>query len=103
MAAGAEVNTAGRGLQPHGEAMAKREMRWDECGFEQKVERIRGALLEMEGVIEATHRRANEALAVAKVHGHDPMGNVMTPAAPTYRDRLDELHYEVRHIFARLR
>lgn len=46
------------------------ELYWDECGIEQKVERVRDSLLRMEHLLEVMSKRAGEALKVAKLHYH---------------------------------
>lgn len=100
MEADAKANMAGSGVQVGTLGMAARERTWDECGIEEKVERMREALLRLEGVIGQASKRAGEALTVAKVHEHGLRGDVLTPAAPNYRN---ELHFDLRHLFARLR
>ena len=83
--------------------MAARDRTWAECGLEQKVERVRDALLRVERILDATHKRANDALRTAKGHDHNAAGEVMVPAAEKYVPTLEEMHFDLRHIFSGLR
>lgn len=61
------------------EVMAAREKRWDECGLEEKVERLRRQLMQQRNVAEAAYRTADEAKRVASEHQHGQYGSVMVP------------------------
>ncbi len=64
-----------------GEAMmAKREKTWDECGIEEKVERLRQQLRNHRDMSGHTYRRASEAHDLAQNHQHSPTGEVLKPA-----------------------
>jgi hypothetical protein len=80
---------------------AARELYWEECGIEQKVERIRDAMLRMEHLLEVVAKRSNEALKTAKAHSHDN-GTVMVPAQAPWVGGENELEFNVRGIFYRL-
>lgn len=53
------------------EAMAKREKTWDECGIEEKVERIRQQLRMFRDAVQYTARTASEARDIAVNHQHN--------------------------------
>lgn len=59
---------------------AKREKTWDECGIEEKVERIRRELLGVRDMGHSAYRNANEARELAARHQHSASGEVLRSA-----------------------
>lgn len=97
--------TAGNSAKNTLEAMGRacREPEWREVSLETKIERLRDTLLRVERVLDVTHKRANDALRTAKNHDHNALGEVMVPAADKFVPSLEDLHFEVRHVFNALR
>lgn len=63
-----------QGYRTAGEAMTKqaqREKTWDECGIEEKVERIRQQLRMFRDAVQYTARTASEAKELAVSHQHN--------------------------------
>jgi hypothetical protein len=62
------------------ESMAKREKTWDECGIEEKVERIRHQLRQLRDMSQYVARTASEAKEIAVSHQHNhATGEVLRP------------------------
>lgn len=63
------------------EAMAKRERLWEECGIEEKVERLRMALMRARETAQYAAKNASAANELAERHQHNPAtGEVLRPA-----------------------
>lgn len=63
---------------------AERAKHWDECGIEEKVERIRRELLNQRDVARHALRQANEAHSTAHEHQHGSHGEVLKPVNRGY-------------------
>jgi hypothetical protein len=78
-----QANTAGvdRAIakMPEGLMNASREKTWDECGIEQKVERVRSQLLMYRDLLQYASRTAGEAKELAGRHEHNAVGEVLQP------------------------
>ena len=60
---------------------ASREKTWDECGIEEKVERLRRAMRDQKHMVDAAWRTANEAHNLAHGHQHNNVtGEVLKSA-----------------------
>lgn len=62
--------------QTHGVA---RERTWQEIGIEEKVERVRDALLSLEGQVNIAGRDAVQGKRLVEAHMHNAQGYVMVP------------------------
>ncbi len=49
-----------------------REKTWDECGIEEKVERLRRAMRDQKHMVDASWRTASAANDLARQHQHNP-------------------------------
>jgi len=58
---------------------AMRELTWDECGIEEKVERLRREFRMARDIQEYTARTAGDAAEIARDHSHGDHGQVLTP------------------------
>lgn len=94
---------AGKVADAMGLDAAQREPTWAECGLEQKVERVREALLHCEGVLAGVEATSAEASRIAKAHEHSSLGAVMVPIIERSPLWDNQARYGVRHIFSRLR
>lgn len=52
--------------------MPSREKTWDECGIEDKVERLRRVMREQKHMLDAAWRTASAASDLARQHQHNP-------------------------------
>ena len=60
---------------------ASREKTWDECGIEEKVERLHRAMRDQKHMVEVAYRTASTASDLAHGHQHNPAtGEVLKPA-----------------------
>ena len=57
--------------------MASREKTWDECGIEQKVERLRTALQQTRDLAKAGAETASNAMEIASGHQHGANGEAL--------------------------
>ena len=96
----ADAKVAGRG-QMGGDAMAKRDQDWGECGIEQKINRLRDALMTL--AIQGQHAgaQAHEAVKIAKAHQHGGRGEVVVPVIETIGELVGREYSE--HPFERVR
>lgn len=60
-------------------AQAAQEKSWSECGLEEKVERLRHALLSLAGQADVAGRLATEAHEIVMLHDHHPLKGLMRP------------------------
>lgn len=60
--------------------MPSREKTWDECGIEDKVERLRRAMRNQKHLVEGAFQTAHGAHLVAHTHQHNAVtGEVLAP------------------------
>lgn len=57
----------------------ERAARWNELGIEQKVERLREAMLSQAAQLEHTGTQATQAAVISKEHRHGSDGEVLMP------------------------
>lgn len=62
-----------------GNALGRIDKTWDECGIEEKVERIRQQLRAHRDVTEYAARSASQALDLSRNHQHGATGEVLKP------------------------
>jgi hypothetical protein len=59
----------------------KREKTWDECGIEEKVERVRRAMRDQRYMVDSTFRLVSAASETVHAHQHNNVtGEVLKPA-----------------------
>lgn len=61
-------------------ATPQREKTWDECGIEEKVERLRYEALRQSEVLQYTASSSSKALELAQRHQHGERGEVLVSA-----------------------
>jgi hypothetical protein len=54
--------------------------RWDECSIEERIERVREALLELESAVNYAGRTATKASNILSQHQHGGHGEILVPA-----------------------
>ncbi len=67
------------GMIPKPPMMASRERTWDECGIEEKVERVRSQIMMYRDMLQYASRTASEAKDLAGRHEHNATGEVLQP------------------------
>lgn len=90
------------GIEKNLADQCKREPTWSECPLEVKVERLRDALLEMEGAMNFAGRTAVEARNLVAAHEHHPTRGIMKPAFDVFGNEPHALGYG-NHLLRRLR
>jgi len=83
------------------EMEAERERSWSECGIEQKINRLRDALMTVAGQGQQAGAQSHEALKIAKAHQHGGRGEVLLPVIETIGELMGRNYAE--HPFERVR
>lgn len=76
-----QASQAGAAMGGQCEAAQVREKRWDECGLEEKVERLRMVLRSVHHDTEAAGKVAHKAYEIAHLHEHGDNGRPVMPIA----------------------